>query len=192
MGSLNAGPGSAKEVEIAQRRAKVLTLRVQGFALRQIAKACDCSHETVRLDLQASLSEIREESYESAEQLRTLMAMRLETIIQRLWTKALPNPTEQDKMPTPNVELLRELRSSMDAVGRLFGLAAPVKIDAKIQEQSAAMGHGLAMELLRFIPEKDRSEALAAVERVLGIHTGTGVPGVPSEGTHTADGVGVS
>jgi cell fate regulator YaaT (PSP1 superfamily) len=64
------------------RRAEAIDLRVQGFSYREIGKRLNVSAQTAYNDVQAELSEVREEAAENAKQNLRLDLQRIDIAIQ--------------------------------------------------------------------------------------------------------------
>ncbi len=66
---------------IVQRRQQVWALRKNGATYRMIAEQVNVSHETVREDVQAVLTELRAEALTDADALRLLEIARLDALL---------------------------------------------------------------------------------------------------------------
>jgi len=162
---------------VVARRDKVMALRVAGFSLRKIAKAVGISHETVRRDLTAVLAETRESTASRAEELRTLTHSRLESLINRLWAKALPLSVD-DPLDYQAVE---KILRAIQIHARVMGYDAPQKhqVDLTLMQSAVAP---VVDAIIAVIPEDSAERvqeavmhALASVERELS----TGVLSLP-------------
>jgi len=115
-------PTSKQNLEAAERRNRVLDMRLLGASLRQIAKKVNCSHETVRLDLQRALRELHEEQTDKMEHLRGLELSRLDLAWQAIANKVL----EGDLAAIDRFVKLSERRA------KLLGMDEPTKISLPV------------------------------------------------------------
>ncbi len=115
----NGKKSQAQDINIAQRQGQALELRASGASLRQIAERLGVSHEQIRLDIQAALSEAIKENVNNAETLRTMEVHRLDNMLLRI--QPLINAGDLKAID-------RGLRIS-EQRAKLLGLYAPQKID---------------------------------------------------------------
>lgn len=109
----------ASTIAIEERRGKALDLRRSGASLRRIAAQLHVSHEQVRLDIQAALSEAIKENVDNAEQLRTMELERLDDMLLRI----APQVNNGHLGAIDRALRISEQRS------KLLGLYAPQKME---------------------------------------------------------------
>lgn len=141
---------NTRAIALAARRQRVLDLRCDGLTLREIAAEVGVSHETVREDIAAALSELHAEQVQQAERLQTIELRRLDRIERKLHQalvqqRAVVVAVEPITHPETGMQTgereRKEMRETVDlaVVGRLLevsdrrrkllGIDAPVKVE---------------------------------------------------------------
>ena len=146
----------------AKRSEKALQLRAAGFSLSQIAKVLDVSIPAVGEMIRRKIVENRNLSGETAKDLRDIAHMRHETLIARLWLKAMPNDPEKEMDMRAVDRILRIV--AQDA--KLMGYEAPQKhqIDMSVMQQQV----GIVVEAItRVLPDDAIPRVYEAVEEVV-------------------------
>lgn len=104
-----------QKVEIAERRKRVLDLRLAGVTYRAIAKAEGVSHATIVSDVQAALADIPRHS---ADELRQVETERLDQLQRAVWGDALKG----------HLGAVDKALRIVDRRARLLGLDAPQQV----------------------------------------------------------------
>jgi hypothetical protein len=131
------GDTSAAVIAIAERRLMALELRKQGGSYRQIAEQLRqvegisdrYNHTQAHDDVAACLTETREKTAETAEDVRQLEYARLDELLSAWWPLAVE---KTDYLAFDRVLRIMEQRAKITP-----GLLAPVKVD---QNVSGALG----------------------------------------------------
>lgn len=133
--SKKAKTAKVNQIEIIERQNKAVAMRRQGGSLRAIAKELGVSHEQVRLDIEAVMSEVIAESKGNVDVLR---AMELEHIDElRLHTMHLLKKDRKNTLEWYDIERIQltavdRLRRLSERRSKLLGLDAPEKHDVKM------------------------------------------------------------
>lgn len=164
-----------RSLDTAERDAKAARMRTRGASLRQVADSlgyASKSHARQGI-LRALDSTVRE----SAEELRTMLTDRLDTLTLAAWAILDSNQpvvassgrvvTDTDGQPIPDRSLklsaIRELRALADQLAKLHGANAPVRVEAEIGPRVIPLEEMRAsVELLR--------QQVEAEERAAGLH----------------------
>lgn len=102
-----------------EQRTQMAQMRAAGATLSEIGRALGLHPTTVRYHILRLLDEV---AYEDADRLRTLEGERLDRLQRTIWPEALGG----------NLRAIDRVLRIMDHRARLFGLYAPVAIDANI------------------------------------------------------------
>jgi len=155
-----------KEIESKERREQALRMRAAGFTYDKIGKALSITRQRAHAIVKSELSLIDNETRESREEIRTLMNERYDSMIQRLWFKAMPPTTPENSNPDLNISYMSQLLRIMESQGKLNGVEAPTKAEEDwLMLQGASSKLGLL--ILRFVPEEDRDRFLVEMDRVI-------------------------
>lgn len=162
------GRVSKLKVQWAERRALVVSLRVQGGSLRDIAAQLRGLPEEDRLrlgisdsycdvhvyrDLAAELKRVNEQAAEGIEEIKRLELERLDALLASWWPRATENldPVAFDKV-----------MSLLDRRSRYLGLDAATKVDQTVTQ--------VAMTLADWqTQQKQRAQAAQDVEAMVGV-----------------------
>lgn len=123
--NLQHQPTSPQRLTQRERRLKVLDLRKQHFSLRDIAKAINTSHQTVKNDLDKALKELCEAEHHKAAEYRMIELQRLERVSHHVLSQALAVGT--DGKIAVNLQAVEEYRRLSESRRKLLGLDAPVQ-----------------------------------------------------------------
>jgi predicted DNA-binding protein YlxM (UPF0122 family) len=115
------------EVASAERRQKVLDLRIAGFSLRRIAEQVGVSHTQVSRDIEEGLAELAKLEQGKTEVLRQRELERLDKMQMSLW-QSRGNP-----------KAAMALLKLVDQRSRLLGLYMPTKIATTDPEGNATV-----------------------------------------------------
>jgi hypothetical protein len=113
----------------AQRRARVVELRLDGHPLREIAEEVGISIGRCSQILRRELETINAENRERTETHRNLELARLDAMQHALWARAVP---EGDAEPSFRAATL--IVRIMERRARLLGLDAPARTDATLHD----------------------------------------------------------
>lgn len=160
-------PGDPKKVVSAEMAAKCLELRKGGFSYRQIAKAMgwrsvSLAHRVVTREL----DKLNQRNSESANQLRALVTARLESDMQRVRIKALPQPSQANPNPDIDPDHYSLFLGIQDRLVKLHGLDAPQKIQVTHTVLDTC-GTKLALAIMEFIPDEARPKALNRIRQII-------------------------
>lgn len=146
----------------SEYKEKALQLRSAGFSYTQIAKALDTTPERVGAMLSRHLSNLRSSNHETARDLRDIAHLRHETMIARLWLKAMP----QDGSASMDYGALDRIARLIAQDAKLMGYEAPQKhqIDMSVMQQQV----GIVVEAItRVLPDDAIPRVYEAVEEVV-------------------------
>lgn len=153
-----ARPTSEARVLIAQRRTRVLAMRIEQFSYQQIAVQLGITEELARQDYKRAAAQAQAELAASAKEARELELMRLAAMEHEVWkvlrTRHIviqqgkvvylrDEPVEDD---APVLQAIDRLERISRRRAALLGLDAPVKVEvsAEVDEQIAAIAAALA------------------------------------------------
>jgi DNA-binding CsgD family transcriptional regulator len=125
------------DLELVERREKVLELRRRGFSYRRIGKALGISHETVGKHIREAIREAEDSSENSARVLRNVAHQRHEMMIARLMRVAVPaDPNEPMDM-----DALDRVARIIAQDAKIMGYEAPTKhqVDLSVVSTSIAV-----------------------------------------------------
>lgn len=147
---------------MAERRMKAVQLRTAGFTYRQIGKALGISHTAAHKLVMKEIREARTLTREKADEMRQMAHNRLETMVNRLWLKAMP----QD--PTQELDLyaMDRIIRLMVFHARLMGYEEPQKFQVDINEVRVQFGV-IVEKIAKVIPEESAPRVLEVLEDCL-------------------------
>lgn len=126
-----AQTAKVNEVDITERQNKAVALRRQGGSLRAIAKQLGISHEQVRLDIEAVMTEVIAEAKNNVDELRALELEHLDEL--RLHAMTILTKERKDKdddwydVERIKLTAIDRLRRISERRARLLGIDAPDK-----------------------------------------------------------------
>jgi len=138
-------PTSPQHMIAAERRSRVLTLRLRDASLRCIASKLGCSHETVRLDLQHALKQLHESEKEKMEHLRSFELARLDVAVNAI----------AEKVADGNLNAVEKWVRLSERRSKLLGLDAP--LESKLNLSGNVLGEMTNEDLQRIVAARQDS-----------------------------------
>lgn len=167
-----------QDIESAEKTNKAMQMRMAGFTYHQIGKALGFTKQRAHQIVTRELEAKNNETAETVSELRSLLNERYDSILARLWFKALPRPSADDKDPDLNTSYLDRILRIMEMVARLNGVDAPSQGDIDFGTISEG-GSRFGLLLLRFLPEDKHNQFLEELEvyrkeeaKLLGVKSG--------------------
>lgn len=144
---------------LAERKAKAIQLRAAGFSFRAIGKALGVSHVQAWRIVTSEIKEARTATREQAEDLRHVAHVRLESMINRVWLKAMPND------PNAPLDLLAmdRLIRIMVFHARLMGYEEPQRFQVDINEVRVQFGV-IIEKIAKVIPEDSAPRVMEVLD----------------------------
>lgn len=154
---------------LAERREKAISLRAAGFSFSKIGKALGVSKQAAYKLVMKEVRAMRLETAEKATELRQIAHVRIETLINRLYLQAMPNPVTVDgKTTTPPMDLqaVDRLIRLMVFHARLMGYEEPQRLQVDINEVRVQMGFVIE-RISKVIPEESAPRVLAVLDEAI-------------------------
>lgn len=177
MAKRNPAPSANNNVEIAKRREQVVALRLAGWSSwSKIGQAVGISKQAAWKHYQKALADINSRTREGAEELRMLAHLRFESMIQRLWTVAMPSPERVEDPDHPGTFKTIVRPPDLAAIDRI---ARILVADADVMGYRAPQKHEITMDMVNqaldtilnivdgYIPDSAIPEISAKIESVL-------------------------
>ncbi len=144
----------------AERRDRAVQLRAAGFTYEKIGKALNVSRERAGKIVREELANCRRETAEAASELRDIAHRRHESLINRLWLKAMPNDPSEPMDYNAVDRILRAV--ALDA--KIMGYEAPTqhRIDVHQMQTSITMVVDMICNVL---PDEYAPKVYEVVER---------------------------
>jgi hypothetical protein len=133
--------------KVTDNQWKAVELRSAGASYREIGAALGISHEGARRMVMAAMEQI---PVEQCDYMRKVDGERIDRLQRALWPKALGG----------DVKAIMAITRLMERRAKLFGLDAPVKVDATVTEVTQA-----DIEMEELIREYKAGEGVAAAGR---------------------------
>lgn len=146
----------AQRLQADQRRREVLSLRVGGASIGEIAQALQLSKSTVHSHLVKALDELAKADMANTARLRALSMQRFDRLIMAVWPKAIAGT---------DMKAVREARSLVTAQAKLLGLEAPIKIAHT--DPTGEIERSPQDWIMPVPPERDPHEWAAETQRML-------------------------
>jgi hypothetical protein len=147
---------------IADRREKAVSLRAAGFSFSKIGKALGVSKQAAYKMVMKEVRASRLETAEKATELRHVAHLRIETVINRLWLKAMPN---DPKEPLDLQAIDRMIRLFVFHA-RLMGYEEPQRLQVDINEIRVQFGV-IVDRISKVIPEESAPRVLEVLEEAI-------------------------
>lgn len=124
-----AQAAKVNEIDITERQNKAVALRRQGGSLRAIAKQLGISHEQVRLDIEAVMTEVIAEAKNNVDELRALELEHLDELRLHAMTILTKERKGHDWYDVERIKLtaIDRLRRISERRSKLLGIDAPDK-----------------------------------------------------------------
>lgn len=118
---------------VMQRRAKAWRMRLDSYALQDIAESLGVSFGTAQADIQWCLKNYPP-AYESADDFRRITILQLEGAKHRLWCRLMSRDTDNPDITE------RVLMSAQDMQAKLLGAYAPSRVDSSVVVRTELVG----------------------------------------------------
>jgi DNA-binding transcriptional MerR regulator len=155
---------------LAERREKAISLRAAGFSFSKIGKALGVSKQAAYKLVMKEVRAMRLETAEKATELRQIAHVRIETLINRLYLQAMPNPATDanGKTSTPPMDLqaVDRLIRLMVFHARLMGYEEPQRLQIDINEMRVQMGF-IIERISKVIPEDAAPRVVAVLDEAI-------------------------
>jgi hypothetical protein len=149
------------DVRIA-KRAEAIRLKVAGMTYAQVAQALDMTDSGAWQLIQGELRRRAAEMKEGVQELRQIAHERYETMIRRLWLKAMP----ADANAPLDYKAIHTLMNTIERDARIMGYAAPEKHQVDLSHMQLQLGI-IIEEIARVIPDSEVPKVYEALDEAL-------------------------
>lgn len=166
--AVHKGPNHTADNDpaIADRRDKAISLRAAGFSFSKIGKALGVSKQAAYKMVMKEVRAQRLETAEKATELRQIAHVRIETLINRLYLQAMPNPGPDGKVPPMDLQAVDRLIRLMVFHARLMGYEEPQRLQVDINEVRVQMGFVIE-RITKVIPEESAPRVLQVLDEAI-------------------------
>ncbi len=158
--------------EIIAKRQKATQLRYAGFTYDKIGEVLKMDRSDAYRLVMDAIADIRDQTRETASELRAIAHGRIEHMLNRMWMVAVPtkpvyNPvTQKEELPPPDMHAIGAISRLMDQDARMMGYNAPEKHTVDTSHLNSQVSIIIEM-ITHAIPDESRERVFQAVDEAM-------------------------